>query len=563
MVLSVDQQIAQLETALAAQEAWRPRLGEAAVDAALVGIRAKLESLRAQRPTDEGLAFQLDHLTSAGLIKPEVNEPDLDYLFKHALTQDAAYQSLLLADRKTLHRKTGEAIERLFPERLGDLAGILAEHFERGEAWDKAANYFTRAGEADTERYARVEASANYLGALAALQHLPQDNAVRLRQVDTVIKLVSVSFVNNPERNLTVLAEAEAILKLVEPLDRLRLARVRFWLGHQNTVMGRVGNAIPYFQQVLPVAQEFGDEELISLPATLFGRIAFGQGRLAEASTLQLQAAAPLEKAARLDAANWAEWILNMGFLGLARVGQGEVAAGMAEVERPLALALAINNNTGITIGHIFIAFGSLLMGDMHRLMIASRAALEFAHKSNELLPIFHAHGFLAWAESRAGQHAVARQHFSEMKAAGERLGGQAYLSDWFAAAEVEMALNEGQVSAALTLAERAATAVQAAGGHLAEGWIHRTWAQALMAQQRWAEAEAHASQSLALFEAGPARLEAARTRIIWGRLCQDTGQAESARAHFEKAAAQFEASGLAREWEQAKQLLTERITAH
>lgn len=557
MSLSLEQQIAQLETALAAQEALRPTLGEAAVDAALVGIRAQLAALRAQRSTGNGLTTQLGQLTSAGLIRPHLNEPDLDYLFKHALTQDAAYHSLLLADRRTLHRKTGEAIERLFAERLNDLAGVLAEHFARGEVWEKAADYFVRAGQADAERYARVEASENYTRALAALQHLPQVDAVRVRYVDTAIALASVSFVNNPERNLSILVEAESILKQIEPLDRLRLARVHFWLGHQNTVMGRVGHAIPYFQQVLPVAQEFGDEELISLPATLFGRIAFAQGRLGEAVALQTQAAAPLEKAARQDLANWAEWILNIGFLGLARLGQGEVAAGLAEVERPLALAQALNNNTGLTIGHIFIAFGSLLVGDMPRLTRAAQTALDFAHKSNELLPIFHAHGFLAWAESRAGRPEAARQHWVEMKAAGERLGGQPYLADWFSAAEAEMAFNAGRATEAITLAERAVEVAQAAGGWLAEGWARRTWAQALMTQQRWTEAEAQLAQSLALFESGPARLEAARTHRVWGQLCQYMGDAQAARLHFEKAAAQFEASGLTEEFESIQQLLS------
>jgi tetratricopeptide (TPR) repeat protein len=273
---------------------------------------------------------------------------------------------------------------------------------------------------------------------------------------------------------------------------------------------------------------------------------------------LQTQAAAPLEKAARQDMANWAEWILNVGFLGLARVGQGEVASGMAEVERPLALAQAIHNNTGLTIGHIFIAFGCLLIGDMRRLISAAQAALEFAHKSNELLPIFHAHGFLAWAESRAGRFAAARQHWSEMKAAGERLGGQAYLSDWFAAAEAELALNEGRPLDASHLAEQAVTVARASGGLLAEGWARRTWAQALMKQQQWEEAEAQLSQSLALFEAGSARLEAARTHLVWGEGCQHIGKAGDARLHLEQAAAQFEASGLSDELARARRLLAE-----
>ena len=66
----LEQQIAQLESAIGTQEALRSTLGDAAVEAALVGIRAKLQALRAQRRAEAGLNQQLDQLTTAGLIRP-------------------------------------------------------------------------------------------------------------------------------------------------------------------------------------------------------------------------------------------------------------------------------------------------------------------------------------------------------------------------------------------------------------------------------------------------------------------------------------------------------------
>jgi predicted ATPase len=71
----------------------------------------------------------LTHLETSGLIQLAQEHPELEYLFRHALVQDAAYESLLLADRQRLHLLVGEALERLFAERLAEFAPMLGHHF--------------------------------------------------------------------------------------------------------------------------------------------------------------------------------------------------------------------------------------------------------------------------------------------------------------------------------------------------------------------------------------------------------------------------------------------------
>jgi predicted ATPase len=93
------------------------------------------------------LDSQLIHLESSGLIRPASVEPEPEYLFRHALAQDAAYESLLKADRRILHRAVGEALERLYPDRRAELAPRLAAHFAEAGETARALDYFTLAAE--------------------------------------------------------------------------------------------------------------------------------------------------------------------------------------------------------------------------------------------------------------------------------------------------------------------------------------------------------------------------------------------------------------------------------
>jgi tetratricopeptide (TPR) repeat protein len=110
---------------------------------------------------------QLSRLETSGLIRLAQIEPDLEYLFRHILVQEAAYHSLLAADQKRLHLAVGEAVEKLYGDRLDELAALLARHFERGGDDQHALAYFVRAGDAALAAYANEEAENQYRSALA------------------------------------------------------------------------------------------------------------------------------------------------------------------------------------------------------------------------------------------------------------------------------------------------------------------------------------------------------------------------------------------------------------
>src|SRR5262245_13459098 len=98
--------------------------------------------------------------------------PELAYVFKHALTHEVAYHSLLVQRRKELHRLIALAIEELYAERLAEQYEVLAYHFSRGEEWAKALEYLLKAAEKAAQAFATREATALYDQSLEAVDRL-------------------------------------------------------------------------------------------------------------------------------------------------------------------------------------------------------------------------------------------------------------------------------------------------------------------------------------------------------------------------------------------------------
>jgi len=112
------------------------------------------------------LQNHLTALASSGLIHLAQLEPELEYLFRHALTQDAAYQSLLKIDRQTLHQRVGQVLEKLYPDQLDALAPVLARHFLEAGDQERASYYFAYAGDMALTTFANQEAEHHFRAGL-------------------------------------------------------------------------------------------------------------------------------------------------------------------------------------------------------------------------------------------------------------------------------------------------------------------------------------------------------------------------------------------------------------
>ena len=126
--------------------------------------------------SEDNLRRELGHLQAAEFIYETRLFPDLEYTFKHALTHEVAYGSLLQDRRRTHHARIVEAIEKLYSDRISEQIELLAHHAFRGELWEKAVDYLHQAGKKAAGHSATREAIAYFEQALEALKHLPEDH---------------------------------------------------------------------------------------------------------------------------------------------------------------------------------------------------------------------------------------------------------------------------------------------------------------------------------------------------------------------------------------------------
>ncbi|MDQ7784686.1 MAG: AAA family ATPase [Desulfomonilaceae bacterium] len=124
----------------------------------------------------DAVDLRLAYLNDAQIIRSRMRMDELEYLFKHALAQEAAYESILLQQRKQYHLKVADSITRIFSEKLHEFYGTIAYHYGRAEHLEKSEEWLTKAGEEALKSAASNEALAYYQEALAVYQKLQGAN---------------------------------------------------------------------------------------------------------------------------------------------------------------------------------------------------------------------------------------------------------------------------------------------------------------------------------------------------------------------------------------------------
>jgi predicted ATPase len=119
------------------------------------------------RKNDE-LERMLADLQMAEFIYEQPATGDIEYIFKHALTQQVSYNSLLVERRKLLHERAGQALESMFAEQLDDHLGDLAHHYGHSDNVAKAVEYLGRAGQQAIQRSAHADAISSLITAQSA-----------------------------------------------------------------------------------------------------------------------------------------------------------------------------------------------------------------------------------------------------------------------------------------------------------------------------------------------------------------------------------------------------------
>jgi tetratricopeptide (TPR) repeat protein len=227
--------------------------------AAVIGFEVPWPLLQAVAGmAEDELRHEVQRLLTAEFLYETRFVPEGVYTFKHALTHEVAYASLLQEQRRALHARIVEAMEGRSGDRLAEPVERLAHHAFRGEVWDKAAAFFRQAGAKALARSAYYETALCFEQALEALQHLPESRDTLEQTIDLPLDLRAALIPPGEfERLLAYLNEAETLAQALN--DQRRLARATCYMSNCFTQMGERDRGIEFGQRALTMARALGD----------------------------------------------------------------------------------------------------------------------------------------------------------------------------------------------------------------------------------------------------------------------------------------------------------------
>jgi class 3 adenylate cyclase/tetratricopeptide (TPR) repeat protein len=391
--------------------------------AAVIGKDVPFTLLRAI--TDgpaEDLRQDLSHLEKAEFLYETRLFPDLEYTFKHPLTHEVAYRSLLQDRRRALHAGIVEAIEQLYPHRLTEQFERLAHHASRGELWEKALQYLRRAGAKALARSAYREAAESFKQALVALSHLPASSDTIHRAIDVRIRLYWALFpVGEYDSLLSYLEAAESLAKTLG--DQRPLGTVSALLASFSFAVAKHNRALEYGERALAIgaasedltlqlranfflgqayhglgeysrARDSFTQNLDAPPADLMGTVyrilscawsAWSLAELGEFSDATARAEQALDSAEALG--EHFDLVNALAAVGLVCLIKGDLQNAIPPLERCLALSQAARNQrtaivAGAWVGHAYALSGRL--GDaltlLERSVNQAQKGMEFGH---------------------------------------------------------------------------------------------------------------------------------------------------------------------------------------
>ncbi|MBI4518713.1 MAG: AAA family ATPase [Deltaproteobacteria bacterium] len=320
----------------------------------------------------DGLQPSLAQLEAADLIRARSGAADVEYIFKHALTQEVAYDGLLKSERQALHQRAAFAMERIFADRMPEFVETLAYHFLHAGVVDKAVHYLRESGKKCVARYAIEDAATHYRNAYALLSERERTPAEDRALVELLNDWSLVHYYQGDCRAWRLLLEAN--LKVAEGVgDPELLGLYLGWTGHML-----------YWHEEYPASIEHLDR------AAQLGEKAGSAHVLAYAETWRAWTLALLARPSEAIAAGERAMILGqqfpdepyvvfkpLGAIVMAAAMTGDLKRARLAAEDLLAIAARTGNSRAAVLGHASLAICHSAAFEHERAIESGKAALE------------------------------------------------------------------------------------------------------------------------------------------------------------------------------------------
>jgi class 3 adenylate cyclase/tetratricopeptide (TPR) repeat protein len=248
--------------------------------AAVLGREFSPHLLAAMWDCPETLASQLTELRQLEFLYERTGAEGQWYVFKHALTQDVAYDSLLTPRRQLLHAAAGQALETIFADRLEEVYDRLAYHYSKTDQAAKAVIYLSRFAEKAARSYAHVEAVTALQEAMTHVARLPLESQDRPRLELTLRHAHSLYYLGRfPESADLLVGELERLERFSEPSLS---GPYYFWLAHMYSRLGDPERATRYAQQAVAQGEQCGDAATMGKAYTVLSLEGYWSGQSAQ-----------------------------------------------------------------------------------------------------------------------------------------------------------------------------------------------------------------------------------------------------------------------------------------
>jgi class 3 adenylate cyclase/tetratricopeptide (TPR) repeat protein len=493
--------------------------------------------------SEDDLRRTLRHLQAAEFLYEASIFPDLEYTFKHALTHEVAYGSVLQDRRRPLHARIVQAIEALYPERLEEQIERLAHHAVRGELHEQAVTYLRQAGLKAAARSALLDARTCFDQALRIVETLPQTESTLQMGFDIRLELrPTLHQLGGGTRVLECLLEAEALAERLN--DDRRRGRACAFMTVIQVQLGEPDEAIASGTRALAIAGRLGDLRLRILTTSFLAHAHHVRGeyeRVVQLATDNL-AVLPADWVYEFFGASQPASVFDRIQLMLSLAALGR----FAETVEPEAEAIRIAARTehAYTVGYAHNVAGTvhLLRGDWTQARSLFEHAAAVLRAANVASLLSQSVVPSAWALAQLGEASEGLSRLREGEQLLERLaarGSVGFLGSLYGQLG-RAALGLGRLDDAQRLGDRAVESSPRQPGYAAQA-LHLLGDIATHPDRFDAErGETYYRQALALAEPRGMRPLVAHCHLGLGRLFARTGKREQAREYLTTATTMY-----------------------
>jgi tetratricopeptide (TPR) repeat protein len=453
------------------------------------------------------------------------------YVFKHALTQDVAYASLLTTRRQALHAATGAALERLYAVRLGDVYERLAYHYACAQDAPKAVTYLTLFAERVAGGYAHVEAVTALQEALTHVQQLPETERDR-RTLELVLQLAhSLYFLGRFQEMLELLVQQQ------ERLERCHESSLAgpyaFWRSHALSYLGEYEQSVHCAQRAIEMAQQGGDEATMGKAYYVLARNGFWLCQFPQGIAYGGQAVTLLERAGELWWLGQAHWAVGTNYTFM-----GELTSAWEPIARTQAVGETIGDPRLQCYAAWSKGYTATFAGDWETGIAACQESLA---RSPDPVNTAVAKGFLGEAYLAKGDPTAALPWLEQAVQLMSQFRSRP-LQSWYMTSLGEAHRLHGHFAQARELASQALTISQAIKFLLGVGFAQHALARIAQSEGTFTDAEQHMHQAQQTYATIQSRYWVARAHLDLAMLAHAQGNQEAAARHCQEALATFTA---------------------